>query len=327
MWIDIDLDQSDLIISGPGVRDEARLFRFKRDTDGELAVRFWRSGVQVELAEDAVGYFGIKPAGEFDGDLLVYADEWTKTGTADETVYTFTPEFNGVALKNLLGLGDGDVENDIASIMAMLEIKWVADGKKHRTQTVDTEIFPEVLQDLDGLPLAFPNLWDAPLQLTTPPQNGDETSLAFSGLTGAGFTSPWVRDLEVNGKWSWFSTADPHGVQWTGTRWEVIDAADVICYSDDDTDHPPADPARWTVVAEGVTAPTFAFGGTAATALDQAAHVTATVGGVEFKDRWWCSRVHPVEWQPPGNIFRDTVTGTLYRQFFASGAPDYAVAY
>ncbi|MES2923678.1 MAG: hypothetical protein V4819_19140, partial [Verrucomicrobiota bacterium] len=265
MRIDIDLDQNDRIISSPGVKDAVRLIQFKRDTDGELTVRFWRRGVQTELAEDAAGFFGVKPAGEFDGELLVYSDEWTLTGEGDAAVYTFTPAFNGAALAALLGSGDGDVENDESSIMAMLEIKWVADGKKHRTQTVDVQIFNDVLKDIDMGPDVAPR-WAAPLSLTTPPEDANLDYLHSTGLDGFESAGAWDRAADVNGRGSWEGDAADELVSWTGAAWEVERDGDVIYSSANDVEFP-SQVTTWVEEEAGYTPPVFSFIGTAATAL------------------------------------------------------------
>lgn len=155
MRIDIDLDD-DRIVSSPGVRDAVRLVQFKRDTSAELQVRFYRGGVQTELPAGASGKFGVKPAGQYDAEALVFAESWIQSGTGNNAVYNFSPAFDGAALAALLGSGDNDATNDEDYIVGMLEIKWTAEGKKHRTQTVETWILNDVLKDTDGTPLALP---------------------------------------------------------------------------------------------------------------------------------------------------------------------------
>jgi hypothetical protein len=352
MRIDIDLTD-DRIVSSPGVRDAIRLLQFKRDTDGELAVRFWDSGVQVALAGDAVGFFGIKPAGEFDGALLVYANEWTKTGTGATTVYTFTPAFNGVALTDLLGSGDEDVENDETSILAMLEIKWIADGKKHRTQTVDTRIYNDVLKDLDGLPSAFPVLWAAPLALTTVPLDGVgipnflETSFAGANndlrftQVGTG-TAPTIRFYMDNSGADSVSVAGTeisvHLRQNIGAYYMTASHIKTLMESS------AAAMALITVafkagdngsgaICQPVTI-NIAFGpvalaggsyspGTVAAALGQLAIVTHSDG--TFTE-WGCVKVLPPQWLPrTAGILWDETEGKWIRLNRLAGVLDYTV--
>ena len=199
MLLDIDLDLNDRLISGPGVKDKLPLVEFKRDTNGRIDVRFWSRSLQVELSSDAAGECGIKPAGEYDADPLVQSTSWTKTGTGATTIYTFFPVINGVALTDLLGSGDADTSNDLPLIVGMFEIKWIADSKKHRTQTVPATIDNDVLKDTDGTPLALPTPeeWLAaravllPLYLTSAPVNGttdaqDGQLVRVSTVSGVG---------------------------------------------------------------------------------------------------------------------------------------------
>lgn len=68
-------------------------------------------------------------------------------------------------------------------------------------------------------------------------------------------------------------------------------------------------------------------GSTDAVYLGQPAIVTTTNASGDFEDVWTCSNLSPMTWQPPGNIFRDRTTGTLYRQYFNAGSPFYELAY
>lgn len=156
MRIDIDLD-SNLWVSQSGTRYGVQEVEFKRATSSSLDVRFWRSGAIVELAAGALGKFAIKPDGEFDAAPLVLSETWTKSGTGSATVYRFTPDFNGEALADLLGSGDGDSANDERFIAAMAEIRWEIDGAISRTQTVAVRVYNDVIKDEDGTPLSVPS--------------------------------------------------------------------------------------------------------------------------------------------------------------------------
>lgn len=160
MRIDIDLDYC-RITATPGYPDPIPQLDFKRGVSTCLPVRFWRAGAIVELAEGAVGKFGIKPAGKYDGQAIVLAEEWTKTGAAETTVYSFIASFSSAALAALLGSGDGITTNDNASVPGMTEIEWTESGNTYKTQTVTTYIANDVLKSSDGTPLDLPTpaLW------------------------------------------------------------------------------------------------------------------------------------------------------------------------
>ncbi|MEO5712155.1 MAG: hypothetical protein ABIT37_01595 [Luteolibacter sp.] len=362
MPLDIDLDYNDRIVSGAGTKDKLALLEFKRDTSGEIPVRFWRAGIQVELADGAVGFCGIKPRGEYDADPLVYAGEWTKTGTGDTTLYTFYPEFDGVALAALLGSGNDDVSDDVPVITGMFEIKWVADGKKHRTQSVDTLIYNDILKDPDGTPSAFPALWAAPLELTAPPVQGvaavsqveTATVVAPAGCTSNGSVIMAVTAAGVTGSPLALTAPITTATHTTaaliaGAMRTALQASAALTalytvggagvYVTLTRINPAANDATLNLQIAGGYGVTGAVSsantttgvalvlGTVATALGQLAIVTTTNDSGTFKDNWVAAALSPVAWNPPGNIYKDRTTGFYHRQFFDGGTPIYELAY
>jgi hypothetical protein len=183
MLCDIDLDLNSRIVAGPGVREALSRYEFKRDTATDFRVRFWRNGIVVELDPDAAGQMGLKPFGKYDAAPLVLAESWEKSGEGEETLYTFYPEFNGEALALLLGADDGNPNNDLDFVRCMLEIKWLAAGKKGRTQTVESIVYHDVLKDDENTPARLPDpaQWmPAPLVLEEPPIDGVGTAAVGS---------------------------------------------------------------------------------------------------------------------------------------------------
>ncbi len=154
--VDIDLDFSNKIVTAAGSRTPATQWEFKHDTAARIEVRFWRNGVVVELDDAATGEFAVKENAKFDGPRLAEATAWTKTGTGEETVYTFEPDFNTEAIADLL-FADTNPNNDEDVIIAMSEILWIENGKKNRTQTIQTLIYHEVAKETDGTPLEIPS--------------------------------------------------------------------------------------------------------------------------------------------------------------------------
>lgn len=172
MRVDIDLE-STTWLAQPGVRYGLQLAEFKRGTSNVIEVRFWLDGEVVDLPEDATGRFAIKADGLYDGDPLVLAESWVKSGEGESAVYRFYPEFNTVPLAGLLGHGNGDTSDDQRFVACMAEIRWEADSQINRTQTVPTRIHNDVAKDEDSTPLAIPT----PLQWllgTTAPINAGE---------------------------------------------------------------------------------------------------------------------------------------------------------
>lgn len=346
MRVDIDLDLNDRMVSGPGYKDEVRLLQFKRDTSAELEVRFWSAGVQTELPAGAAGSFGIKKKGEYDGVALVLASSWTKTGTGSATVYTFAPAFNGVALAALLGSGDDDVENDEDNYLGMCEIKWIADGRKHRTQTVDTLIDNDVLKDTDGVPPAAGPIWAPALSLTAPPVNGTASlevdgadingGLLFVQQGGFSLVSVIISILPGG--------PQPLTVDWDDnanllTIHPETDADDVILSTAQDVLlAAESETPEWLdlgfggdgsgLVAElDLTYLADDLSGTAAEAMGQQAIVRTTNESGMFRDVWIAVMVTPPRWEPPGNILR-APNETLYRSIVDNaGVPSTEPAY
>lgn len=336
MLVDIDLDRGDTIVTGPGTNEPLSLISFKRDTSSEVIVRFWKAGIQTELASGAVGELGIKPDGKYDGDLLVYAGSWVKTGTGATTVYTFTPALNGSALATLLGRGDApNTTNDKVSIPAMFEIKWVAESKKHRTQTVPCIIHNDVIDDDPGEPLYFDEKWAAPLELTAPP-----IWPAFATITVVGHVNSWsVSDGATTvGDSSHSTPSDEAFATRIATR---INESSPMLF----TAYSVANLVRIFAKAKGAagnatplvvsgveltpSASTLAGGYCEeASVLLQQALVTTTQSGRVYQDVWLSTGSgEDSDWIPPGNIYPDQVTGRLDRQIFSNGAPLYQIAY
>ncbi len=226
MRIDIDLD-TNTWLAGPSLKYGIAEVGFKRDTSAILSVRFWQAGVVVELAAGATGEFGIKTNGEFDGDLLVYADSWTKVGNGANTVYQFAPALNSEALATALGHGNGDTSDDLASILAMAEILWIVDSKKYRTQTVPARIGNDILKDEDGTPLALPTPeeWLADRALPLPILRTDAQGTPINSrmtIESGSYDGTVINRTSTtyNSRPLW--STGIFRVEWTGTAWRFL---------------------------------------------------------------------------------------------------------
>jgi hypothetical protein len=155
MILDYDLDVG-LVVSGTGSREPIPQLTFKRDTDTEIQIRFWRNFVRVELSPGSNGKLVVKPVGSFDSAPLALCETWTQTGTGSEAIYAFETNFSGAALASLLA-SDGIIGNDLTRIEAMSEIVWETEGKKRRSQTIYTIIANDVLKDEDFSPTPLPS--------------------------------------------------------------------------------------------------------------------------------------------------------------------------
>jgi hypothetical protein len=291
MRIDIDLD-TNVWLAGPSLKYGIQEVPFKRDTASILEVRFWRSGAIVELDAGAAGKFGIKTAGEYDSTPLAQALSWTKVGTEEDTVYQFAPTLDSEALAAALGHGNGETDDDLASIEAMAEILWIVDGKKYRTQTVPVRIANDILKDEDGTPLALPTPEEWLAERTGPIYliEGNEPSKRRLIITGGFYTggetpvtwSPLIERDAVNGKSRFASEpgSTEFEAQWEiapSAQWVVSGPFGIEWTSDEDVATPdlvnewtPAHPSLAEITIEllpslpGITAGRHAYMGTEA---------------------------------------------------------------
>ena len=127
MRIFIDLDTGN-IIQGPTIYNTITSLSFKRGPVIPIAVSFVKDGVVVELDPSgtaATGVFGVKQVGEYESAYVISSSTWVKTGTGENTVYTFSLSTNTDPLNTLLGITGTEtsaVEND--SVVLMGEVLW-----------------------------------------------------------------------------------------------------------------------------------------------------------------------------------------------------------
>ena len=96
-----------------------------------------------ELDPAATGIFGMKVIGKYDGNYVVAALAWVKTGTGVDTVYTFTFSFINTDLDALFHV-DADVTNDVVTVSLMGEVQWILGGARHKSQTITVKIVNDV---------------------------------------------------------------------------------------------------------------------------------------------------------------------------------------
>lgn len=105
-----DLDLRAFIVSALD-RNIVTNFSQKRADTADNELRFTQGGVVQELEDGTTFTFGLKKPGDYQGGYLVQATVFVKTGTGASTVYTFSPNFNTVALNDFLAgfeaAGDG----------------------------------------------------------------------------------------------------------------------------------------------------------------------------------------------------------------------------
>ena len=152
---------------------------FKRGDAASIELRFVEGTSVVPLESGASIVFGCKESGKYDGDFLVFTDEYTSVGDA----YLIAPSFNTEALDDALN-SNGDDSDDLPSISTMLEVSWSEDGGAswQSTDTITATINNDLYKGVEG----------TPLELASPDEWLAERVIPFSpdlvGLTGGGST-------------------------------------------------------------------------------------------------------------------------------------------
>lgn len=148
-------------ITDPTFKSRVDSFSFKRGDKSEVEVYFvnGNSVESLSLSASADVRFGIKPDGEYDGEFLVYSDDFTYQNQG----YKLEPSFNTTILNAYLSSGDGNANNDIAQLAGMLEITWSDSpglSSWQSTPTVTALIDNDVIKGIEGTPSELPDALD-----------------------------------------------------------------------------------------------------------------------------------------------------------------------
>ncbi|WP_035606182.1 hypothetical protein [Haloferula sp. BvORR071] len=153
LFLDLDSNQ---FVSDPLFKAPVDAVSFKRGDAANLELAFVKGNAVTGLASGATIAFGIKESGKFDGDFLVFADDFTSLSNS----YYIAPSFNTEALNDALN-NDGDDSNDVASLAAMLEITWSEQsGIYQSSRTITANILNDVIKGSEGTPLELPDADD-----------------------------------------------------------------------------------------------------------------------------------------------------------------------
>jgi hypothetical protein len=145
-------------ITDPTFKARIDSFSFKRGDKADVEVYFV-NGNSVEalnLSGSADVRFGIKASGKYDGEFLVYTEDYTFQNQG----YYLEPSFNTTVLNAYLSSGDSNENNDVAELSTMLEITWsdsVGLSAWQSTPTVTAIIQNDVIKLDEGLPSSLPN--------------------------------------------------------------------------------------------------------------------------------------------------------------------------
>lgn len=157
MRLYFDLDRRKFV-AAPGKSSAVTNVEFKLSDNYKIEVIFCRGSAIEELAGSATGILGLKADRDYDGDFVAVAESWTKTGTDEDTVYTFALDLNTEPLAELLGSGSA---TDLNYVDAMLELEFLIGDDVTSSQTLIARIFNDVIKGTEGtpLPLEDPEAW------------------------------------------------------------------------------------------------------------------------------------------------------------------------
>jgi hypothetical protein len=132
---------------------------YKRVAQAVLEVQFRQNGQVIELPNDAVGPFGVKPTGQYDqATLTTGALTWVKTGSGTDTVYSFIFSLINTELDALLKV-DANVADDVPSVTLMAEIVTTYSGSTRKSQTFQFTVQNDVLRGDETVASLVPSIY------------------------------------------------------------------------------------------------------------------------------------------------------------------------
>jgi hypothetical protein len=143
MRVYVSLDSREFVASPVLLQRVNTLFFVRRD-NVPVEVQFVRGGTVVELGSGATGRMGVKAT--YDGDLLAFDSNWTKSGAGATTIYTLDLNFNTTELDALFP------EDDEDSVTAKVELEWTVGATVSSTLPCAAVIFNDVLRGGEVVP-------------------------------------------------------------------------------------------------------------------------------------------------------------------------------
>ena len=125
-------------------------FDFKRGDTAKIELGYVQDNELVQLAGAYTIVFGIKEAGKYDGDYVVYEAGFVYNATTG--FYEGEPNFNTIELNDLLNADDGDDTNDIPYIDCLFEITATDDNGISSSATSTARVFHDVNKGNEGIP-------------------------------------------------------------------------------------------------------------------------------------------------------------------------------
>lgn len=143
LFIDLGTNQ---LITDPLFKSPLPELSFKRGDSATVNLQFISGNTALSAVADKDIKFAIKTAGDYDGDPLVFTDEYTTSGVN----YILKPSFNTTPLNALLS-------GDLPSVSGMLEIEVIQDGEIASSNTQSVTIFNDVIKNGELTPTVLPS--------------------------------------------------------------------------------------------------------------------------------------------------------------------------
>jgi len=125
-------------------------FDFKRGDTAKVELAYVQDNELIQLAGAYTIVFGIKEAGKYDGDYVVYDAVFVYNATTG--FYEAEPNFNTTELNDLLNAVDGDSTNDIPFVDCLFEITATDDNGISSSATSTARVFHDVNKGNEGIP-------------------------------------------------------------------------------------------------------------------------------------------------------------------------------
>ena len=125
-------------------------FDFKRGDTAKIELAYVQNNELIQLAGAYTIVFGIKEAGKYDGDYVVYEAVFVYNATTG--FYEGEPNFNTTELNDLLNADDGDDTNDIPYVDCLFEITATDEDGISSSATSTARVFHDVNKGNEGIP-------------------------------------------------------------------------------------------------------------------------------------------------------------------------------
>lgn len=128
------------IIVDPVTGEPITHLNFIHSADRLMQIRFLEGDTAVEVGSIEVS---AKHAGDYNGDLMVYADGFVLNGSVSTGYYEAFPSFNGADLNALFNSGN------LKYIDLALEVRWLSGAHAGISQSVSCRVWNNYLKDDD----------------------------------------------------------------------------------------------------------------------------------------------------------------------------------